>query len=257
MHTPAITEEQASRASEDLADYRALSIPAVVSLVLGLAAPLGLFAPLLLGVAFLGAMVALVALRRIAASDGMMTGRGVALVGLALCVASAGAVVSRAVLTKHLLARQANQLATQWFELLQAGSPEQAFELTVDSVSPPRPRTEHDHDHQHHAHGPGEEAHEHAPSPLEQFLDDPFVGRLMRAGPGAVVRLDGDLAYAIDQNAKGTLEQRFRVSSAGDPSTFFVRLTLQRAFDRDTGQLRWRVLKFEGESEPAAAADRG
>lgn len=232
-------------------EYRNLSVLAVVSLVLGLAAPLSLFAPLLLGVAFLGAAVALVALRRIAASEGSMTGRGAALVGLALCVASAAAVAGRTVSINHLLARQASRVATQWFELLQSGSPEQAFELTVDAVRASSPRAAQEHE--------SEEEHDHPQSALERFLEDPLVGRLMQLGEGALVEWDRNLALEIDKDGLGTIQQRYQITPAAsqDESPIFVRLTLQRARAPGETRPRWMVSAFEREDVPPADAAAG
>jgi hypothetical protein len=67
--------------------YRTLSVMSLISLCLGLAAPLCLVAPLLYAIPIAGTAVALVALRQIATSDGALIGRKAALVALALCVA--------------------------------------------------------------------------------------------------------------------------------------------------------------------------
>ena len=75
--------------TEALASYRAPSVLAIVALLFGIASPLALVAPLLMAVPLVGAVLALFALAKIAASSGQLVGRSAALWGLGLAVACA------------------------------------------------------------------------------------------------------------------------------------------------------------------------
>lgn len=216
-------------------EYRTLSVLAIVSLVLGLASPLCLLAPLLLAIAYFGAATSIVALRRIASSGGLLAGRGVALAALALSVASLGAFYGRDLATRQLLTHQAKTVALQWFELLQTGQAEQALELTVRRA-PAAPQAE-----------PGEAADKSDTESiaLANFRENPLVRNLSTVGKRAAVRWSRNLSLEAEPHGLGTVEQLYSVTSV-DPkqAAFEARLTLQRA--RKTGRDRptWLITDY-------------
>ncbi len=139
IHTsdrPPSTVVIGAKSDEDAA-YRTVSILALVSLALGLVSPLAFFAPLLMVLPITGAILGLLAVRRIATSDGALIGRTAALAGLVLSVASITAASTRTQLTQYLLSRQARATAVEWFTLLQHGNVEQAFQLMTSSRQRP------------------------------------------------------------------------------------------------------------------------
>jgi len=230
---------------EDDIVYRTVSVPAVLSLLLGLASPLSFIAPLLLVIPLAGAVLALLALRRIAESDGAMIGRGAALVTLALCVASSSATFSRSVVEERLLSRQARQVALEWFELLQRGDVERAFALTLDSIRPSAPPD------------PTSSVAEAEQNPLERFRGHSVV-RYMVIGNGAIeVRYERDLGFDPGLRGQCRIEQQYRVgafqpTSPAPPAT--IRVTLQRILSGDAPP-RWLVAGTLSDDVPNAGAD--
>ena len=99
IHTTSTPSAVVIGADEDAA-YRTLSILSVVSLILGVAAPLAFFAPLLLVIPLAGIATALLAIRHIALSEGALMGRAAALVGLVLSVGCISAAFTRTALTE-------------------------------------------------------------------------------------------------------------------------------------------------------------
>jgi hypothetical protein len=224
--------------------YRTLSVLSIVSLILGLAAPLCLIAPLLLAIPITGIAVALLAIRHISASDGALIGRRAAVIALALCVVSMCASLVRTTLTQQLFSHQARQVASEWFALLQAGDAEKAFAMTVTSKQPP-PR-----------HNPGEpeEPADAAPSPLEMFRQQPVAHFLLGQGENASVRFIQDLSYLSDAAGSAQFEQQYDVTLAeptGGISTATVRVAMRRA--STNGSWQWLVANSQSDDLPPSS----
>jgi hypothetical protein len=233
-------------ADED-ANYRTVSVLALVSLILGLAAPLCFVAPLLYVVPIAGAAVSLLAIGRIAASGGALIGRKAAVIALALCVASASAAWARGSLTNRLLSRQARQAALEWFALLGDGETQKAFDLTVASTqSPPPPPP---------VNSPEANA-EPAPDPFQQFCDNPVVKFLLAVGPAADVRYVQDLGFDSGLRGDCRFRQEYTVSGSEQSSSqsgATVQLTMQRTRQDGLTPTRWLVSEFQSDeiSPPA------
>jgi hypothetical protein len=238
----------ASSGNGEIVEYRTLSVLAIASLAFGLASPLSLLAPLLLAIAFFGAAASIIALQRISSSGGLLAGRGVALVGLALCVASIGAVYGRTIVTRQLLSHQAHAVALQWFELLQSGQAEQAHELTLKRESP-LPVTESNDA----ANEEGGESHA-----LERFLEDPVVRAVTAVGGGADVQWNRNLAIEVKRHGLGMVEQLYTITPA-DPGqqAFRARLSVQRAKYPGQDRPTWLITSYELEDQPATSAEGG
>jgi hypothetical protein len=230
--------------TEQVAHYRTVSALAVVSLAFGAASLLCIAWPLFLAVPLFGAAVSIVALRRIELSDGALAGRWAATAGLALCVASGTAVLSRDLVTRYVRVRQAEGLAREWIELLVAGQAEKAFQLTVAAnrreTAIPEPgmpdRTE---------------------TPKELFISDPIVARLVAAGTDAAVQFAGTLRYEAQPHRQFMVEQEFLVTPATasdkpDRSPIEFAVTLQRS--RVIGERHPRWLVRSHEAPPTTAA---
>lgn len=119
--------------AEALAEYRSVSLLALVGFVMGLASPLVFLADLLLALPLFGAAISGLALVKIRASDGQLVGRSLALIGLVLSVVSVGAMKSHSGSVGYLLSRQARPAAEQWIGHVVAGELEKAFSLTSAS----------------------------------------------------------------------------------------------------------------------------
>lgn len=234
---------------EEVPSYRTLSVLAVVSLVFGVAAPLSLVASLLLVIPIFGAVVAVIALRRIATSGGLIVGRGAALIGLALCVASVGAVSGRAFMTRQLVFREASDFALQWIALLENGDAQQAFEWTVEGARPSA------------ATSPERKPplREEKPRPaVEVFQEDPVVRALMGSGPKAAARLDRDVAIEFGSHSRWTVQQLYSVGPADRSQVpIQLRLTLQRWWTPAESSPRWLVVSYKQVDEPTAAVQDG
>src|SRR5262245_31605035 len=124
---------------EQTTEYTTLSVLAIIALIFGLAAPLAIAGPFLLAIPFFGIAVALVALRRIAVSGGILSGRRAATIGLALCVASAVLPVSHTLIQRAIRQRQAESFGREWVALVTSGDLKKAFQLTVDATRPAPP----------------------------------------------------------------------------------------------------------------------
>ena len=228
---------------DEVVQYHAVSVLAIVGLLLGLASPLCFMAPLLMMVPVIGAVVSLIALRRISASEGALVGRKAAAAGLALCIAFSVAAVSRAKVTQYLRTQQAESVARQWFELVQSGQTEPAFRLTVRGASPEPPPP------------PGSPESAPAEDPLAHFLHDPVVEALQAAGEAAIVEPGGSVDYSAQSGGQVFVRRQFVVTPpAGVESgtSFDVTLTLQRARVSGERDLRWLVAAHSSERFPAA-----
>jgi hypothetical protein len=247
---PASTPAAGFHADDDalaLASYRSLSVLALISLLLGLAAPLCFVAPLLIVLPLVGVALSMVALRQIAASEGMMAGRGAAAIGLALCVASMLAVFSYGQVVRALRVEQAREFGQTWLGLVQSSDSEHAFRLTGRGAQSEPAEPE-----------PGGAK---PVNPYDAFLANPLVRDLQAIGGAGKVRRVGGAAF--DPQAKGNclVEQQFSV--AADPTAdtgpasgqepLQLVLTLQRARLAGDANPRWLVVSYAKENSPAAS----
>jgi len=241
--------------------YRSVSVLSIVGLVVGLLAPLGFVAPLLWVIPIVGTAISLAAIVRIAASDGALVGRGAAVVGLALCVASLSAAASRSAVAKFLVSRQARAAALEWIATLQAGEDQRAFERTVEAVrlqsAPPSPSPDPEHIH---SHQPGDDHHhdEHVSSPQERFRDDPVVDFLMSDGTKMEARFAGDLSIEFAPRKEMLVEQRFAFlfpteGGMAEQATF-VDIALVRSSTSALGPSRWLISKYRSDDLPRSVA---
>jgi hypothetical protein len=233
--------------AQQVAEYRTLSALAIVSLIVGLAAPLCFAWPLLLAIPLIGVAVSVVAIRRIDSSDGALVGRWAATAGLALCVASGTAVVSRDLVTRSLRTGQAEHVGRQWIQLLVAGDIEKAFRLTVAANQRPEPMP-----------GPPEPKPE--KTPYEQFRDDPIIAKLAAAGADAQVQLAETSAYEPQPYGQFVIRQQFVVAGGGaadgeQSEPIQIVLTLQRSRLFQESQPRWLVANYELPSAYATIHD--
>jgi alkylhydroperoxidase/carboxymuconolactone decarboxylase family protein YurZ len=121
--------------ADELTSYTSLSVLAVCALVVALLSTLALMVPLLVVLPLAGILMALLALGRIKAAEGALSGRSLALVAMFLSVALAVASPVRFFVRDAVYKGQADQFARQWLALLAAGEDLTALNhLTNDAV---------------------------------------------------------------------------------------------------------------------------
>jgi len=229
--------------------YRSISVLALVSLFLGIVAPLCMMAPLLFVLPIAGGAVALLALRNIAASDGALIGRTVALIGLGLSIASVCATVTRAKVGEQMLSRQAHVTAREWIELLQDGQAEVAFEMTTakrKGAPPPSPMSP-----------PSSEP---ALKPIDEFRANPVVHFLVEHAKGADVRFVGDAGFDPGFGGAAMIGQEYDVDASQDPngkSPTRIQLTLQRVRGAAGAPWQWLVSNYQSDALPSHMHEDG
>jgi hypothetical protein len=236
---------------ESLGEYRTLSVLALVSLVIGIASPLCFVAPLARAIPLAGIAIALVALRRIAVSGGILAGRWAAITGLALSVASLLAVISHAQVQRHLLVRQAEEAGRNWLSILQSGDTQRAFRLTSVGAQPAPPQSD--------LGPPG------AKHPYEEFIANPVVRRLTELGAGGRIQLDETYSYNALGSGRDWVGQRFVVHPGtpkpdeAEPSSepLHVDLRLQRDRLPGEGSPRWLVVSYKDAEAAEPIAGHG
>jgi hypothetical protein len=212
----------------------------VVSLLLGLAAPLSLAAPLLWAIPLFGAALAMVTMRRVASSDGVLIGRRAAVIGLALSVASLCAAATRSVVSEQMLSHQARSIALEWLALVESGDVSSAYGYTTDSTRSPGP-----------PHEPGRP--EPPRDPVTDFRGIPLIHFLMSVGKGARTDFDKDLDIADDSNGVIRVRQQFLVIPAGgsDSSAVVLHVTLERSRRATINGAKWLVAEYGSDNLPA------
>jgi hypothetical protein len=108
-------------AQAEAPDFQSLSPLAALSLILGLSSAAALSSPLLLVIPAAAAGLAVLALAKIGASDGALTGARLARWGLAIALACAAATLVRDPVRNRLMQRQAADAARRWFTLIAEG----------------------------------------------------------------------------------------------------------------------------------------
>lgn len=224
-----------SEGDEQVVQYGAPSALAIVSLILGLASPLSFFAPLLLAIPIFGAALAIVAMLRIAASEGTLVGRRAAVIALALCVVSAVAAVSRGQVLHAMRYGQARKLADQWVSLIAEGQIEPAFRLTVRGAAPESKAP------------PGMPA-DSVPKvdPLTEFRNSPVVQAIREGGGNVKLELAENVFIEPRGRGECVLRQVYRLTSP-EANEEPVELVLTMQYGRLPGESapRWLVVAHE------------
>lgn len=224
--------------AEQTIEYRSLSVPAVLALVLGLASPLCFGAPLLLVIPIIGIAIAVFAIVRIEASDGALAGKWAAVSGLILCSAMAMAPISRSYVLRTLRTSQARTFAEKWIHDIVSGHADEAYRLTIDAVRGPAPPA------------PGEKA---PPDPHQKFLELPQVKGMIAAGPEAEIKFIDTVAYDPQSFERVFVGQRFNIippASQAGAQPVDVMITVQRAQLPKEGRSRWLVWAINDGSKP-------
>jgi len=229
----------------DLIAYRAVSGVAIASLLLGTLSLVAVFAPTLWVVPVLGILLSWIALARVAAAGSMVVGRTAALLGLALSIASLTAVPAQLLSTRWWLVAEAQPIAEQWFEALRQGDPFQAHELSLlptQRMQMKVPLAQY--------YGGRPEAKE----AFKTFLSQPLTGTLLALKDGAKARLyDTEKVETGSDADMVQLVYAVTYEDGEGKKSFFVRMTLERIVNPDTGHGMWRILSTDAGIHPASA----
>jgi len=233
---PRLTDHDDSQ----IAEYHAVSAAAVWALLLGLLSPLALVDPMLWAVPIVAVAMSIWALRRIARKAPLLTGRKAAIAGLLLAVLFGSAAVADRITFHRLLCAEARQFAEIWFDLLAAGEPEKAFQLTkLPQRRQPldeRLKELYREDHPDH-------------SLLEEFIGRPRVDRLLAFGRNARVRRYETIGVRCFGNHDIVFLLYEIVDDEGEGESLAVALQLQR-LQLDGGVTNWRVVPAEEKLTP-------
>jgi len=229
---------------DEVTEYRAVCGLAPAGLIAGILAPLAVVHPLLWSVPVAGIVLSVAALRRISRDAPALIGRKAALAGLILSVLFAGIAPADWFTYRHLIDREAEQFALQWFDFLRQGEMLKSYQLQ----EPPYGRLPLD-DRLWEHYGP--EGHERMA--LQGYVERAEVRSLLALGQKALVRYYDTEGQS---RADGTdqVEQVYAVTTGEDGRTtsYFVRLDMKRYADSGTGRAYWQVVDFEGGIRPRA-----
>jgi hypothetical protein len=225
-------------APDDEAPYRTISILSIVGLILGIAAPLAFFAPLLYAIPIAGITVALMSIRGISLSDGALIGRKAAIIGLVLSVASLSAAFMRTAMFQQLLSRQARVATLEWIELLRSGDAETAYKLTSASRqgSPPN------------AADPANAAEK--STPLDTFRANPVAHFLLDHAEGVPVAFVRDTVFDPATPGNERIQQLYQVgvpAETNDAATTTLTVMLQRVRGSDSAPAQWLIAAYNSD----------
>jgi hypothetical protein len=218
------------------AAYRTPSVLAVGALLVALASPLALLHLLAWAVPVVAVVVAILALRRIAASEGELVGRGLALVALALGLFCGVAAVTHYYTHLARLEAEADAVVRQWSAALATGDVPVAHQWTVraEERAPEDQRT-----------WVWYQRSASIRRDLRRFVKEPVVRALLELGAEADVRHFATERWAASSKAE-TLWLVYAVTySDGDRrKSFFFRSQLVRTDGV------WEVMATEGPYRP-------
>jgi hypothetical protein len=217
----------------DLIDYRPVSGWAVAALLCGLTSILALVHPLLWCLPISGAVVSLVALRRIGRSGVKLLGRKAALIGLAFSVIYGIAAPVRLKTREHWLVARADRLADEFLEDLRTRQLDQAFALmlrSVEKVPSHRPTA-------------GDKADSEPQDARQLFFSEQPVATLLSLGAQArAVRLETAILTPEDIRQPVGVLYRIQNAAASDSNPLEVLIYVEQIFDGE-GQERWWITR--------------
>jgi hypothetical protein len=230
----------------ELAEYRPLAGQAVLALIFGLLAPLAMIDVMLWAIPALGVILGWWALRRIKKNAPGMTGRKMALTGLALSLMFLVAAPGDWLAYRSMIRDEAQQFSALWFKYLNQEEPQKAHQLTM---TPQARQTLDDRLWAYYRNNP--KAHQ----DLENYAKLPLVRTLLALGPKAQVRFY-QTAGQVRDNDNDQVEQLYAVTYEEDNErkTFFVLVRMARR-KLTSGGAGWRILQTEGGVRPEGWPD--
>jgi hypothetical protein len=217
--------------SESLPQYRSVNSLAISALLFGLASPLALVNPLLLAVAGVAVVLAVMAIRQIAANADLYSGRSLALCGLFLGVLFLAYTPLRLWMRFERLNAKAEQLAGAFLTLLQEGKYFEAQQLSRLRFGMPRSSETADD--------------KVADGDFQQFKDTPWM-KSIAALDQFTFRLDG--LEPLPRYPEGdALVMRYLIvpNSESKKRPFPIWIHITRTLDPKTGAPSWRIQKVQ------------
>lgn len=232
---------------EESTEYRALSLLALVALVLGLLSPVCWAAPFLLIVPAAAVAAALVALAGIQRAEGRLTGAALARVGMTIALISAAAAVVRGPVRAALIERQLLPLAQEFVDRIADGRWDGALDLMTEgglySFSPqPAP-------------GSPQPSEEEARATAAAEFRKHDVGILLSSGGPWRLRRIGPRVQPIDERTTVRVTATFELlpdDGAGKPADSLLQLEFLRAAQYEATGAPWRIARWSL-VEPARA----
>jgi len=217
-----------------LVEYKALSLWAVVSLVLGAFSFLAVFHPLVWIVPLSAVGSAVCSLRSVGRRDAGVTGRRLALAGLALGVLFGTAAPARQITRNWIISSRARAFTTAWLRLVLAGEREAAFEWTLPQSSrqlPGTPLAEYYEDNTDEGEG------------LQEFFGESPTAVIAAAGPRASLEFEKTVEIVPDGARGEYVVQVFsvRYRQDGRLKQQRARIVVRRSIHAVTRGQGWRV----------------
>jgi hypothetical protein len=229
---------------DELAEYRSISVTAVVGLVLALFSPLALGRDLLIVIPAVAAIVCLTALFRIRRSEGRLLGKTPAVIGLGLACFFAAAVPARIIIWRKTIHARATPIALAWLETLQRREPHNAHQLTKPDLAR-RSLTD--------TLWAFYKSDDVARRELEAFVEEPLVQFLLALGQDTQIRFYQPAAIEPMSANSHRVSQSFAVTYE-DPgegrTTFFMVVALERREPTANSGEQWRVADYAGGVRP-------
>lgn len=222
----------------DVAEYRAVSVLAVLGLLAGLLATTALLSPAMWIVPLAGIVLNGLALMRIAQEAPTLIGRKAALGGLILSVFFGSVAIADWYTYSEMVRREAQQFATLWFDSLRQQEPQKAHQLTRN----PGVRRPLD-DKLWSIYYEGSDAREE----LQAYIARPEIKALMTLRDKAQVRY---YTSPVQSQEGGddivALVYAVTFPEAQQKKTFFLNLLLERHRLAQPSRAEWRIINSEG-----------
>jgi len=218
---------------EPVAQYRSISPTAIGAVALGLASALILTTPLLALIPVAAIVVAIVALRGIAASEGQLAGRSVAITGLCLATLFLGIGLTRHLARQRLLEKRAREMSDVFFDLLEKGNLQAAHQFRQ---SPTLRITSPDAIAEHYA------SNQEAAKDLQTFGTSPGIKDIVALGKQADVRFEGVWSATRDgMNDTGVLSYSCQKSGGKPDERQPLWVHIYRKYDESTKRNEWEI----------------
>lgn len=246
-----MSDEQGVELKMQFSDFDAESVPnvarlsraAIGSVLVGLFAWLALLHPALWSVPVVGLVLGVLAIRLIGRDPQMLTGRGWAAFGMALCLFCLAYAPMRLVTRQSHLYAESERMAREWFTLIADGKIREAHQLRLR----PQLRVAAD-DRLEDFYKNGEHQQD-----FDEFVRDPFVKKLMgeliadrtASQPVSInVTLDTNISVNGGGEATDIVTQRFRIerkTAQGASERVTVRVEMHRAAFTISKESMWMV----------------
>jgi hypothetical protein len=230
MSAPQIDTPRSAAANDGPIQYRAVSGLAVLALALGIASAAAMVGPVLWFVPIVAAIVALVAMRRIRASEDLV-GWNIAFLGLLLAILFGIAASARTISRQYWLDTRAEQFSDCFFEFLQQNKPHAAHQLR-ERPGVRKPLTD--------TLSKAYESDPESQKSFEKFVADEPVKTLLEAGKQAEVeRIATELLGRDDRSDH--IAVRYEITPGAGRKTLQVITAVKRNLDSTTGRETWQI----------------